>query len=64
MPKFIKLTPAQANCKFKTAYVNCDAIESIFCNENTTQINFIGVSSCWLEVVESAETVVKLAEES
>lgn len=62
MPKFIKLTPMSSDCK--TVYINRDAIERLIDHGDYTQITFIGTDSSWTNVKESAETVVKLAEES
>lgn len=62
MPKFIKLTPASSECK--TVYINRDAIEQIRDKGDYTNIFFIGSESSWTNVKESAETVVKLMEET
>lgn len=56
MPEFIKLTPK--NNVYKKVFINCCAIESIFeMNEGGAHINF---PSSYLEVVESAESVINL----
>lgn len=65
MPKFIHLTPA-ANNPYHTVYINCDAIEAVFTEGDGAHITFVGEENDYLDVEESAKTVVariELAEE-
>ena len=65
MPKFIHLTQA-ANNSYHTVYINCDTIEAVFTNGDGAHITFAGKENDYLDVVESAKTVVariELAEE-
>lgn len=65
MPKFITLTPTGRNT-YHTAYVNCDAIEAVFTKDDGAHITFVGEEEAYLDVEESAKTVVariELAEE-
>ena len=57
MPKFIQLTPA-ANNPYHTVYINCDAIEAVFTKGGGAHITFIGDDDAYLDVMESAKTVV------
>lgn len=57
MPKFIRLTPA-VNNPYHTAYINCDAIEAVFTKGDGAHITFVGEENDYLDVEESAKTVV------
>lgn len=57
MPKFIILTPSGRN-PYHTAYVNCDAIEAVFTKGDGAHITFVGEEEAYLDVEESAKTVV------
>ena len=61
MPKFIQLTPA-VNNPYHTVYINCDAIEAVFTKGDGAHITFIGEDDAYLDVVESAKTVVAMIE--
>ena len=57
MPKFIILTPSGRN-PYHTVYVNCDAIEAVFTKGDGAHITFAGDDEEYLDVEESAKTVV------
>ena len=61
MPKFIKLTTRQNN-SYRTAYVNIEAIECVFDTEEGARITFISGDSAYIDVSESAESVMKMVE--
>ena len=56
MPKFIVLTPARN--MYHTVYINCDAVEAVFTKGDGAHITFLGNENDYLDVEESAKTVV------
>ena len=63
MPRFVRLTPKNDNI-YKTVYINCDAIESIFDTEDGAHITFLSGDNAYIDAIESAEYVKRMAEEA